>query len=395
MSTSPARRRLLQSAALLAAAPTLPAAAPAKRDFLKELGVRPIINAAGAYTMFTATLMRRETVDAIEAMSHSFVRLDELNDAVGKRIAQMLGAPAAMVTSGAAAALLAGTAGIITGNNADLIKTIPDLPGPRREVLVQKSHRFLYDHLVRNTGIKLIEVETRDQLLNAIGPQTVMLLYLNKADGNGQVGMAEFIQIGKQRGIPTFNDAAADVPPVENLLRPIRMGFDLVCVSGGKGIRGPQSAGILAGRPDLIAAARLNSPPNSDSIARCCKVNKEEMVGMMVALEQFLKEDQAPLYREWDRRVDVIRKAVSAIPGVKSEPFSPKIANQTPHVRVSWDPSARKITPAQLMQKLREGDPSIEVVPSPFPDYIEIATTMMQPGEAEIVARRLREELSS
>ncbi|MBL8295490.1 MAG: hypothetical protein JNN08_26830, partial [Bryobacterales bacterium] len=202
MSTSPDRRRLLQSAAVLAAAPALPAAAPARRDFLKELGVRPIINAAGAYTMFTATLMRPETVQAIEAMSHRFVRLDELNDAVGKRIAQMLGAPAAMVTSGAAAALLAGTAGVLTGNNPDLIKTIPDLPGPRREVLVQKSHRFPYDHLVRNTGIKLIEVETREQLLNAIGPQTAMLLYLNKADGDGQVRMEEFIQIGKQRNIP-------------------------------------------------------------------------------------------------------------------------------------------------------------------------------------------------
>jgi L-seryl-tRNA(Ser) seleniumtransferase len=395
MSTSPDRRRLLQSAAVLAAAPALPAAAPAKRDFLKELGVRPIINAAGAYTMFTATLMRPETVQAIEAMSHRFVRLDELNDAVGKRIAQMLGAPAAMVTSGAAAALLAGTAGVLTGNNPNLIKTIPELPGPRREVLVQKSHRFPYDHLVRNTGIKLIEVETREQLLNAIGPQTAMLLYLNKADGDGQVRMEEFIRIGKQRNIPTFNDAAADVPPVENLLKPIRLGFDLTCVSGGKGIRGPQSAGILAGRPDLIAAARLNSPPNSDTIARCCKVNKEEMVGMMVALELFLKEDQTSLYREWDRRVELIRKSVSGIPSVKAEPFTPKIANQTPHLRVTWDPAARKLTPPQLMQKLREGDPSIEVVPIPFPNYIEIATTMMQPGEAEIVARRLREALSS
>jgi L-seryl-tRNA(Ser) seleniumtransferase len=386
---------LQSTAAAAAAAPLLSCggAKVAKRDFLKELRVRPIINAAGAYTMFTATLMRREVLEAIEAMSHHFVRLDELHDAVGKKIAAMLGAEAAMVTSGAAAALLVGTAGVITGKDPKLIATIPDLPGERREVIVQKSHRFPYDHLVRNTGVKLVEVETREELLKAINPRTVMMLYLNKSDNLGQVKMEEFVRIGKERGIPTFNDAAADVPPLENLLRPIKLGFDLTCISGGKGIRGPQSAGILAGRADLIAAARLNAPPHSDTIGRCTKVNKEEMVGMMVALEQFIKEDQAPLYREWNRRVEVIRQAVSKVSGIQAEPFTPEIANQTPHLRISWNVAQKGMTPEEVRRKLAAGEPSIEVVPVPFPNYIEVAVAMLEDGEVEVVARRLAEVL--
>lgn len=365
----------------------------AARDFYQELGIRPIINAAGSYTMFTGSLMRPEVIEAIAAMSKKFVRFGDVQDAVGKRIAAMAGAKAACVTSGAAGALLIGTAGVLTGKDPEKIIRIPDLTGMKSEVIIQKSHRFPYDHLVRNCGIKMIEVETRAELERAIGDKTAMLLFLNKADHLGAVKMKEFVEIGRKHGVPTMNDAAADVPPVENLLNPIKLGFDLVAISGGKGIRGPQSAGILFGREDLIEAARLNTLPHSDSIGRGCKVNKEEVVGMMVAFELFMKEDHAALYKDWDKKIAVIEKAIATVKGVRLTKYTPKIANQVPHLRVEWDAAASKVTPAGLMQKLREGEPSIELVPGPEAGGVDICSWTLGTGEAEIVGRRVKEIL--
>ncbi len=367
--------------------------APAGRDFLRELNVRPIINAAGSYTMFTGSLLRPEAVRAYESMSKRFVRLDELHDAVGKRIASLLGVEAAMVPSGCAGALLAGTAACITGKDPEKITKIPHIPGMKNEAIVQKSHRFPYDHLVRACGVNLIEVETRDELERAISPRTAHLLFLNKAEPQGRITAEEFVALGKKHGVPTFNDAAADVPPLENLTRPIKAGFDLIGISGGKCIRGPQSAGLLLGRKDLIEAARLNGPPNSDTIGRASKVNKEEMVAMMVAVEIFLKEDHKALYRDWERSIEIIQKQAASVAGVSAERFMPEIANQTPHLRVTWDSKIR-FTPKEVMQKLREGEPSIELVPGPSAG-IEIASHTLQPGEPEIVGRRLRDILKS
>lgn len=396
MSRGLTRRKYLGATASFPAAGLLgaqPVKAATAEDLLRDLGVRPIINGAGAYTFTTGTLLRPEAVAAIQALSTKYVRLDELHDAVGVRIAKLLGAEAAMVTSGAAAALTIGTAAILTGTDPDRIHRIPDLRGMKTEVIVQKRHRFPYDHMVRNCGVRLVEVETREELVRAIGPETAMLLFLNKADLAGQIKMKEFIEIGRARKIPTFNDCAADVPPVEHLLDPIRLGFDLVCVSGGKGIRGPQSAGILAGRADLIAAARLNTAPHSDTIGRSCKVSKEEMVGMLVALEAFLREDQAAVYREWEGRVRTMQRILAEVSGVRCTPFTPRIANQTPHLRVEWDSEKSGLDNRRAMQLLREGSPSIELVPSPRAG-LEIATAMLQPGEAETVARRIVEILT-
>jgi len=361
----------------------------AARNFWQELGIRPIINAAGSYTMFTGSLMRPEVLEAILATAGDYVRLVDVQQAVGRRIASMLGAEAALVTSGAAAALTLGTAACMTGKNPDFIQRIPDTTGMKNEVIIQKSHRFPYDHMVRNCGVRLIEVETREELVRAIRPATAMMLFLNKAEPDGQVKMEEFVAIGKRHGIPTFNDAAADVPPLEHLLKPIRLGFDLVTISGGKGIRGPQSAGLLVGRKDLIEAALLNTAPYSDTIGRSCKVNKEEIVAMMVALESFLKEDQEANWREWERRIATIEKLVSGVAGVKAERFVPQIANQVPHLRVDWDREKIRLSPEEVMQRLRDGEPSIELVPGPSVG-IEIASWTLKPGEAEIVGERLR-----
>jgi L-seryl-tRNA(Ser) seleniumtransferase len=369
-------------------------AAPAKRDFLKELGVRPIINGAGVYTMMTGSLMNPEAVQAIEAMSHSFVRLEELHDAVGQRIARLLGCEAAMVPSGAAAGLTLATAACMTGTNPEFILRLPDTTGMKNEVIIQRSHRFPYDHSVRNCGVRLVEVTSTEELERAITPRTAMLLFLNKNDPLGQIKTAEFIQLGKKHGIPTLNDAAADVPPVENLFKYIKMGFDLVAFSGGKGLLGPQSAGLLLGRKDLIQAARLNTAPNSDSLGRGLKVNKEEIVAMWVALEHYLKRDHKKDWRDWEERVQVMSSGLAAARGVSTERFVPEIANQVPHLRIRWDPGVVKIAHAEAMRQLREGEPSIEPVPASYvKDTLEFATWMFQPGEAEVVTRRLREIL--
>lgn len=370
-------------------------AAPPPRDFLKELGVRPIINAAGSYTMFTGSLMHPECVKAIEAMSKRFVRIIELHDAVGQRIARLLKVEAAMVPSGAAAGLTLGTAACLTGDNPEFIARIPDLTGMKGEVLIQKAHRFPYDHMVRNCGIKLREIETREELERAISPQTAILLFLNKADHLGQIGMKEWVELGRKHKIPTFNDAAADVPPLENLTRVIELGFDLIAVSGGKAIRGPQSAGLLLGRADLIRAARLNTVPFSDTMGRSCKVNKEELVGMMVALEQFLQRDHAADYREWERSIERIDRAIKPLPGVTTERFVPKIANQCPHLRVRWDRTKIAFSPEELMAKLRAGEPSIELVPGPPAGTVEIASWTLTKDEVELVAARMRTLLQS
>jgi L-seryl-tRNA(Ser) seleniumtransferase len=370
------------------------AAGAVKRDYFRELGVKPFINGAGTYTTLSASLMRPEVMDAINFASKSFVRINELQDAVGQRIATLTGSEAAMVTSGAAAALVVGTAASITGANSDFIRRLPDITGMKSEVLVQKSHRYGYDHAVRACGVKMVEFETSEEMERAASDRTAMMLFFNANEPLGQVKAGEFIAFGKKRGIPTFNDAAADTPPVENITKYVKMGWDLLTFSGGKGIRGPQSAGLLLGRADLIKAARLNCSPNGDTIGRGLKVNKEEMLGMMVALEVFMKRDHDADWREYEKRVKFIADSVQPLKGFKTETWMGEIANHVPHLKITWDPSEFKTSLADVQKKLRDGDPSIEVTPG-LDNGLVIGVWTLQPGEAEIVARRVREVLKA
>ncbi|HXG32416.1 MAG TPA: hypothetical protein VNJ11_03545 [Bryobacteraceae bacterium] len=367
-------------------------AAVPKRDYLKELGVRPVINAAGTYTMLTGSLMAPEAVQAWLSATRVYVRLDDLHDAVGRRIAELIGCEAAMVTAGAASALTLGTAACMTGTDPERIRRLPDTTGMKTEVIIQKSHRFAYDHAVRNCGVRFIEVETRAELEAAINDRTVMMLFLNNSDPIGQIKAAEFAELGRKHGIPTFIDCAADVPPVENLRKFTDMGFSLVTFSGGKGLRGPQSAGLLLGRKDLIQAARLNTCPHADTIGRGHKVNKEEMLAMLAAVEAYLKRDHQAEWREWEKRVNLIADTVTAIAGVTTEVWVPEIANHVPHLRIRWDPARIPLTTEEVVRQLREGEPSIEVVPGTR-EGLTVGVWMLQPGEAQIVARRLREIL--
>jgi len=361
------------------------------RDYFREMGVRPFINAAGTYTAMTASLMLPEVMDAINYASRHFVMLDELHDKVGERIATLVRSEAAMVTSGAASALTLGTAAVLTGTDRRKIADLPNLTGMKSEVIIQKSHRFGYDRAVRNCGVQLVEVETPEDLERAINPKTAMMLFYNNNNREGRIQDEEFAQLGKKHGIPALNDAAADVPPVENLWKYTGMGFDLVAFSGGKGIRGPQSAGLLLGSRSLIEAARKNASPNGDAIGRGMKVNKEEILGMLAALEAYLATDHARENREFQKRAELIRSTAAAVPGVKAEIFVPEVANHVPHVRVSWDGAATGPAASAVVSALRDGEPSIAIRSEA--ETLVIGVWMMQPGEDKIVARRLRQVL--
>jgi D-glucosaminate-6-phosphate ammonia-lyase len=360
---------------------------------IQELGIRSFINAGGTFTALTGSLMRPEVVAAMQVASKKFVKLEDLHIAVGNRIAELVQCPAALVTSGCASALALSTAACVAGKDPKRISQLPDTTGMKSEVIVQRTHRVNYDHAIRNAGVKMIEVTTREQMEKAISEKTAMMFFLNSADPRGRIHHEEFVAIAKQHNVPTLMDAAADVPPVENLWKYTKMGFDLVGFSGGKGLRGPQSTGLLLGRKDLIEAARLNNSPNGDTLCRTNKVNKEEVIGMLVALETYLKLDHASEWKEWEARCHRIAEALKGFQDVKTEIRVPSIANAVPHLQIRWDTQARKVSGADMVKKLREGTPSIELAPGARHPLV-IGVWMMEPGEDEIVGRRIREVLS-
>jgi L-seryl-tRNA(Ser) seleniumtransferase len=366
-------------------------AAPQRRDYFKELGVRTFINAAGTYTFMTGSLMRPEVLEAYNYATNEYVLLDELQDKVGERIASLLHCEAATITAGAASAITLGTAGILTGMDEKKVIQLPDLTGMKSEVIIQKSHRIGYDHAIRNCGVKLVEVVTKKELEKAINEKTALMWFFNGNNFVGEIKDQEFVEIAMKHNIPTFNDCAADVPPVENLWKYTDMGFDLVTFSGGKGLRGPQSAGLLTGKKKYIDAARLHAPPRGNTVGRGMKVNKEEVLGMLATIESYLTRDHQKDWDLWEMQIETIFNAVSDIPGVKPEKHVPKVANHVPSLRLSWDQDKINLTADELRQKLRDGHPSIETVGGK--DAVGITTWMMQPGQERIVASRIKEIL--
>jgi uncharacterized pyridoxal phosphate-dependent enzyme len=357
----------------------------------EELGVNTVINCQGTMTMLGGSILRPE-LEAVMAMAgRHFVSIPELEVAAGKRIAEMLKLPdgySALVTSGAAAAMQSGLAGILTGDNENFIRQIPDLTGMKSEVIIQKSHRNPFDHQLRNTGIKLIEIETRDQLRQAVSDRTAMMHFSNFANAAGQIKVDEWIKLGKQYNVPCMNDAAADTPPVSHLWDYANMGYDLITISGGKAMRGPQCAGLLIGRKDLVAYALLNNSPHEDTLGRSQKVGKEEILGMVKALELYLREDHDALSREWQGRLDRISIELTKIPGVSTSFFIPDIANHVPHMQISWD-SRVPLEPQQVSKMLRNSKPSIVMGGGEGRPGLAMCSFMLQPGEDKKVADQL------
>ncbi len=375
-------------------------------DYYDKLGVTKIINAAGTYTILTASTMPPSVQAAVARAAKHPVRLLDLQKAAGEYLAQKLKCEAAMVTAGASSALTIGTAACVMTANKCGIRDIPSkVPGMKNEIIIQKAHRYGYDEGLLCCGTRFVEVNTIDDYRAAFNDRTVLAHFFNAAQG-GQIGREDWIRVSHEHGVPCFNDAAADVPPISNLWNYTQMGFDLVTFSGGKGIRGPQNAGLLLGRKDLIAAASENNNP-FDGVARGQKVAKEQIVGMVAAVDWFLSQSDEGMEAEFRRRANRIAAHLKDVPSVQPEIFVPEVANHVPHLLIRYDQQKVKIAPREVLVQLRRGTPSIELNPATGSKHaasagmpvdentIVVGVWMLEPGEDTIVARRLHEVLSA
>src|SRR5215467_10136636 len=376
-----------------------------RQNVYQRLGVKTVINCRGTWTYLSGSLEFPEVREAqIEAAQH-FVNMLELQRAVGTRLSELTGAESGIITSGAAAAMAAAAAACMAGTDDKNIWQLPDTTGLKHEVIMVGG-RSAFDSAIRLTGAKLILTYSSEELVNAINNNTAMI-YTTDLGEKLQRNLA----IAKDHSVPMLLDDAAGVPPAENAKLYARMGLDLYCFSGGKGLCGPQCSGLLLGRKDLIEAALLNCSPREGAVCRPMKVGKEEVIGCLTALETWLKLDENKLYQEWNGRVDRIRKLVETVPGVTTTTYIPDDGNRYPTLKVSWDQQAWGFTISDCVAQLRAGDPVIEVLgadnpslvtavregnPNPTPkerkapDHIELVSMTIQPGEEIIVGQRLR-----
>jgi L-seryl-tRNA(Ser) seleniumtransferase len=373
-------------------------------DYYQKLGVDRIINAAGTYTYLTASVMPPQVQRAVAQAALHPVVLDDLQKASGEYIARRLRCEGAVVTSGASGALTLATAACIAAANGCRPDQIPqEVATMKNEVIVQKAHRYEYDHAMLLCGIRIVEVVTVDDYKRAFTPKTIMTNFFNAAEA-AEIDRQTWLDIAHQHNVPCHIDAAADMPPVENLWKYTGMGYDLVCFSGGKGIRGPQNAGLLLGRKRLTDLAAANDNPVGEAVGRGMKVAKEQIVGMVAAVDWVLEQNDEANQAEYMRRAETIIRAVKDVPTMKTEVFVPEIANHVPHLILAYDPQVVGITPKQVQDRLRAQPPRIELNPATGAsgrlgthsneNTIVVGTWMLLPGEAETVGRRLHEVLT-
>jgi len=376
-----------------------------RENVYTRLGVKTVINCRGTWTYLSGSLQFPEVRAAQTEASHHFVNMVELQRAAGRRLAELTGAESGMITSGAAGAMAASTAACIAGSDPAKIWQLPDTAGMKHEVIMVGG-RSAFDNAIRLTGAKLVLVEGPEDIANAITDNTAMIYTTDLGDK-----LVREVAIAREHKVPMLLDDAAGIPPADNLKLYAQMKIDLYTFSGGKGLQGPQCSGVLLGRKDLVEAALRNSAPWEGAVCRPMKVGKEEVIGCLTAVEMWLKIDPKKLYSEWNARVDRIGKLVETVPGVKTEIYIPDDGNRYPTLKVSWDQQAWGFTITDCVQKLRAGDPVIEVLgadnPSLVPavregiqkpntkelkevDHIELVSMTIQPGEEMIIGQRLR-----
>jgi uncharacterized pyridoxal phosphate-dependent enzyme len=354
-----------------------------------KLGIKPLINGQGTYTALGGSIMPPEVVEAMAQAATCFVSIPELQAKAGARIASLLGVPAAMVTAGAASAISVGTAACMARNAAGALEHLPATDGLKNEIIIQKAHKCGYEPQILLVGAKLVWVESQAELEGSINDKTAMMFFLNRYEPLGQIKREAWVAIGREHGIPLFNDAAADIPPVGRFAEYVRQGFDLVAFSGGKALRGPQSAGLLLGRPDLIAIGQNVMSPHL-GIGRGMKVGKEEIMGLLAAVERFIKLDHEAEWRTWETRAAEIVAVLGKIPGGSARRDVPEIANHAPHVVFEWSPWHSRLTAQEVAAKLLTGDPPIAVLAEGERE-LRIAVWTLRDDEHRTVARKIAE----
>jgi L-seryl-tRNA(Ser) seleniumtransferase len=376
-----------------------------RENVYTRLGVKTVINCRGTWTYLSGSLQFPEVRAAQAEASHYFVNMVELQRAVGRKLAELTGAESGLITSGAAGAMAVSTAACMAGSDPQKIWQLPDPTGMKHEVIMVGG-RSAFDNAIRLTGAKLVLVETPEEIANAVTDNTAMIYTTDLGEK-----LVREVAIAKDHNVPMLLDDAAGIPPADNLRLYANMKIDLYTFSGGKGLQGPQCSGVLLGRKDLIEAALRNSAPWEGAVCRPMKVGKEEVIGCLTAVETWLKIDPKKLYSEWNVRVDRIAKLVETVPGVKTETYVPDDGNRYPTLKISWDQQAWGFTITDCVQKLREGDPVIEVLGADNPslvqavhegiqkpnrkerkevDHIELVSMTIKPGEEMIVGQRLR-----
>jgi seryl-tRNA(Sec) selenium transferase len=374
-----------------------------RQNVYTQLGVKTVINCRGTWTYLSGSLEFPEVRRAQLEASQYFVNMFDLQRAVGRRLSELTGAESGIVTSGSAGAMSAATAACMAGSDDKYIWQLPDTTGLKHEVIMVGG-RSAFDSAIRLVGAKLVLVYSSEELVNATNENTAMIYTTDLGEK-----LQQELAIAKDHKVPLLLDDAAGIPPADNAKLYAKMGIDLYCFSGGKGLCGPQCSGLLLGRKDLIESALMNCNPREGAICRPMKVGKEEIIGCLTSLETWLKMDEKKLYADWNGRVDRIRKLVETVPGVKTDIYIPEDGNRYPTLRVSWDTQAWGFGISDCVQELRASDPVIEVLgpdnPSLVtavregnpnrkepkePDHIELISMTIKPGEEIVVGQRLR-----
>jgi L-seryl-tRNA(Ser) seleniumtransferase len=399
---SVSRRSLLKGvslSSLLGALPSFVEAAPKRRPGpYEQLGIRPVINFLGTHTTIGASKMWDDLHEVAAQASREYVVLEELKEKIGERLAALIGSEDAIVTPGAAGAICLGTCASLTGADTEKVRRLPDLAGMKTEVIIQKAHRNGYDHAVRNTGVRIVEVETEQALTDAIGEQTAMMYFLGGTSHDfaweTPVSLQRCREITRRAGVPLMVDAANMLPPWDNVRRLASVGVDLICISGGKHMRGPQCSGILAGRRDLVEAAWLNSSPHSDSLGRPMKVGREEMVTAWLTAEKYSRLDFDAIDRQCVKQAEYLERELAAVPGLTLERTPVDRTRNIRRVMVHWDERARGITGRDVVRLLMEGEPRIAVGRA-RPQGIELTVFMNEPGDEKLAVKRLKQIFNS
>ena len=359
--------------------------------YTRMLGLKPHLPAMDHITYLGGSRMPSEVMQAMLEANEQFVDMHELTRAAGARLAEVLGAEAALVTSGSFSAMILGAAACLTGNDEAKIDVLPHPTWSKIECLTQTSGRFGYDRAYRAAGMTMVNVETREQFANAINSNTAMISGLARLDYETEddpkaMKVHELLEFGRRAGVPVIVDAASELPPTNTLTRWVDAGADLVVISGGKGIQGPQSTGILAGRRDLIEAATLHSAPNAN-LGRGMKVGKEEIMGFLVALDRYVGLDHDRVYAEWRRKAEYIARELQGIPGLMAD--VPQDDRGKPRVNLTWDENTVPLSAVEVREGLKNGDPRIAITGQ------SIQTRCMNDGEEILVAQRTRDFFSS